>query len=133
MLSGLTALHSTGPLLERTRHSGLYAFPEKIANAPPQSHPVIATHPVTGRAYLNVNSQWVTRIEGLEESESDAVLRFLFEQQKSPEIQIRHRWREGDFAFWDNRRLLHYAVADYDTRRVMQRVVLASVNPPNSG
>lgn len=127
LFEGLNAVHSTGPLLERTRNSGLYEFPDVVANAPPMSHPIVATHPVTGRRYLNVNSQWVTHIEGLEEAESDALLRFLFEHLKSPEVQIRHRWREGDLAFWDNRCLLHYAVADYDTRRVMQRVVLRKI------
>jgi taurine dioxygenase len=130
MLNGLCATHSTGPLLARTRNSGLYSVPEQVANALPTSHPVVATHPATGRGYLNVNSQWVTCIEGLEEAESDAVLGFLFEHLKSPEVQIRHRWREGDMAFWDNRCLLHYAVADYDTPRVMQRVVLATTVLP---
>jgi taurine dioxygenase len=129
----LNSVHSTAPLLERTRNSGLFEFPEAIAKAPPVSHPVVVTHSVMGRKYLNVNSQWVTHIEGLEEPESDALLRFLFEHLKSPEVQIRHRWREGDLAFWDNRCLLHYAVADYDTRRVMQRVVLAKVNTPTEG
>jgi taurine dioxygenase len=130
MLDGLTAVHSAGPLLERTRNSGLYEFPKAVAKAPPMSHPVIATHPVSGRKYININSQWVTHIEGLEEAESMTVLNFLYEHLKSPELQIRHRWREGDMAFWDNRCLLHYAVADYDTRRVMQRVVLTNVRAP---
>ena len=130
LFEGLNAVHSTGPLLERTRNSGLYEFPEAVASAPPMSHPIAATHPVTGRRYLNVNSQWVTHIEGLEEAESDALLRFLFEHQKSPEVQVRHRWHEGDLAFWDNRCLLHYAVADYDTRRVMQRVVVRKIGVP---
>ncbi|MDG2001948.1 MAG: TauD/TfdA family dioxygenase [Novosphingobium sp.] len=127
MLKGLKAVHSVGPLLERTRDSGLYELPEMVVNSPPMSHHVVAKHPVTGRKYLNVNSQWVTHIEGLEEAESNALLDFLYEHIKSPEVQIRHRWREGDIAFWDNRSLLHYAVADYDTRRVMQRIVLAKV------
>jgi taurine dioxygenase len=125
MLDGLTAVHSTSPLIERTRGSGLYKIPENLAQRPPVSHPVIAIHPRTGRRMLNVNSQWTTRIEGLTTAESDALLGFLFEHVKSPEIQLRFRWREGDIAFLDNRSVQHYAVADYDTRRVMQRIVLA--------
>jgi taurine dioxygenase len=125
MLDGLRAVHSTSPLIERTRGSGLYQIPEELARRPPVSHPVIATHPRTGRRMLNVNSQWTTRIEGLTTAESDALLGFLFEHVKSPEIQIRFRWSEGDIALLDNLAVQHYAVADYSTRRVMQRIVLA--------
>jgi taurine dioxygenase len=125
MLEGLTALHSTTQLLERTRNSGLYKFPEHLANLPPVSHPVIAVHPDTGRKLLNVNSQWTARIEGMSQAESDALLRFLHEHVKSPEVQVRYRWREGDIGFFDNLCVQHYGVADYDTRRVMQRVAIA--------
>ena len=81
----------------------------------------------------NNDQSWCARnSEGhkSEEAESDALLRFLFEHQKRPEVQVRHRWREGDLAFWDNCCLLHYAVADSDTRRVMQRVVLRKIGVP---
>jgi taurine dioxygenase len=117
--------------LERTRNSGLYEFPEKLATLPPVKHPVITVHPDTGRRVLNVNSQWVTHIDGLTKAESDTLLAMLFEHIKSPEIQVRHRWREGDIAFFDNLCTQHYAVADYDTRRVMQRIFLSS-GPSNS-
>jgi taurine dioxygenase len=56
-------------------------------------------------------------------------LGFLFEHVKSPEFQMRHRWSVGDIAFWDNHAVQHYAVADYDTRRRMQRVTLAGYAP----
>lgn len=125
MLAEMTAVHSTSPLIERTRAAGLYKIPEELARRPPVSHPVIAIHPRTRRRMLNVNSQWTTHIEGLTAVESDALLKLLFEQVKSPEIQVRFRWREGDVAFLDNLAVQHYAVADYDTRRVMQRIVLA--------
>ncbi len=125
MLEGLRAIHSTGRLIERTRNSGLYQIPDTLAARPPVSHPIIAVHPKTGRRMLNVNSQWTTRIEGLTEAESEALLGFLLEHVKSPEIQVRYRWRQGDIAFLDNLCTQHYAVADYDTRRVMQRIVLA--------
>lgn len=125
LLEGLEAVHSTRPLLERTRNSGLYAFPEKLADLPPIKHPIVTVHPDTGRKALNVNSQWVTHIDGLSKAESDAILAMLYEHIKSPEIQVRHRWRVGDLAFFDNLCTQHYAVADYDTRRLMQRVFLS--------
>jgi taurine dioxygenase len=126
LLDGLEAVHSTRMLLERTRNSGLYEFPEKLANLPPIKHPVVTTHPDTGRKALNVNAQWVSHIDGMSKAESDMLLSMLFEHIKSPEIQVRHRWRKGDLAFFDNLCTQHYAVADYDTRRVMQRVFLSS-------
>jgi taurine dioxygenase len=126
LLEGLNAVHETYMLLERTRNSGLYAVPDSIAKAPPVTHPVVHVHPNTGRKSLNVNSQWTTRIEGMSKPESDMLLALLYEHVKSPEIQVRWRWQVGDIAFFDNLCTQHYAVADYDTRRVMQRVFLSS-------
>jgi taurine dioxygenase len=129
LLDGLSAVHETCMLLERTRNSGLYAVPDSIAKAPPVTHPVVHVHPDTGRKALIVNSQWTTRIEGLSKPESDALLALLHEHVKSPEIQVRWRWQVGDIAFFDNLCTQHYAVADYDTRRVIQRVALAGKRP----
>jgi taurine dioxygenase len=129
LLDGLSAVHETYMLLERTRNSGLYEVPDSIAKAPPVTHPVVHVHPDTRRKSLNVNSQWTTRIEGMSKAESDALLAMLYEHVKSPEIQVRWRWHVGDIAFFDNLCTQHYAVADYDTRRVIQRVALAGKRP----
>jgi len=65
----------------------------------------------------------VTRAEG------DCLLAFLYDHVKSPEFQMRYRWSVGDIAFWDNLAVQHYAIADYSTRRVMQRVTLLGERP----
>lgn len=97
---------------------------------PPVEHPVVRTHPETGRRMLFVNTSFTTRIVGLEQAESDRLLRLLFQQAHVPEFQVRFRWQAGDVAFWDNRATQHYAVADYGThRRIAERVAIAGDRP----
>ncbi|GGJ78541.1 taurine dioxygenase [Streptomyces camponoticapitis] len=97
---------------------------------PPVEHPVVRTHPETGRRMLFVNTSFTTRIVGLPREESDRLLRLLFQQAHVPEYQVRFRWQAGDIAFWDNRATQHYAVADYGRhRRVAERVAIAGDRP----
>ncbi|MEW2436622.1 TauD/TfdA family dioxygenase [Streptomyces caniferus] len=97
---------------------------------PPVEHPVVRRHPETGRRMLFVNASFTTRIVGLEEAESDRLLRLLFQQAQVPEFQVRWRWQAGDLAFWDNRATQHYAVNDYGPhRRVAERVAIAGDRP----
>jgi taurine dioxygenase len=96
----------------------------------PLTHPVIRTHPVTGRRGLFVNDGFTTRIHELSAKESDAVLRMLAEHVAKPEFTVRWRWKVGDFAFWDNRLTQHYATADYlPQRRVMHRATVLGDRP----
>ena len=97
---------------------------------PPVLHPVIRTHPVSGRQGLFVNEGFTTRITGLSASESDAVLRQLFAHVAKPEFTVRWRWKVGDLAFWDNRLTQHYATADYlPHRRIMHRATVLGDRP----
>ena len=92
---------------------------------PPLSHPVIRTHPVSGRKSLFVNEGFTTRINELSENESEAILKLLFAHATRPEFTIRWRWQTDDVAFWDNRVTQHFAVDDYrPARRVMHRATV---------
>jgi taurine dioxygenase len=91
---------------------------------PPVEHPVVVTHPETGRQALFVNRNSTTRLVGLTERENDLLLPFLLDHARSPEFQCRFHWETNSIAFWDNRCVQHYAVADYLERRVMHRVTV---------
>ena len=89
------------------------------------SHPVVTTHPGTGRRALYVNRGWTTRIEGLSNIESRGILDMLFDHCEKPEFTVRWTWTPGDAALWDNRCTMHYAVDDYGTAtRVLHRVTI---------
>ena len=101
----------------------------EMAAMPEATHPLVRTHPETGRKGIFVSGNWVDRIAGLPEDESEALLHRLYEHIKSPEFQCRFRWQRNSIAFWDNRITQHHAVADYRERRVMHRVMLAGDVP----
>lgn len=134
LLDGLTATHdfTCSFPLERFGNTpeALERYHEVQRTHPPVVHPVIRTHPVTGRKGLFVNEGFTTRINELEAAESDALLRFLFAHATRPEFTIRWRWQENDVAFWDNRITQHYAVDDYrPARRVMHRATVLGDRP----
>jgi len=127
MLDGLRAVHDiTRPLQKAIRdgHSSL-DLATMQAQCPPVEHNVVVTHPETGRKALFVNRNSTTRLVGLTERENDVLLSFLFDHVRSPEFQCRFHWAPGSIAFWDNRAVQHYAVADYYERRVMHRATIA--------
>lgn len=97
---------------------------------PPVTHPVVRTHPVSGKKSLYVNKTFTQRIEGLEPSESDALLQKLYLQAWIPDYQCRFRWQPNSIAFWDNRAAQHYAAADYWPEvRHMERVTVVGEKP----
>ena len=87
------------------------------------------THPETGRRALFVNVNSTTHLVGLAERESETLLAFLHEHTRTPDFQLRVRWDERTFVFFDNRCTQHYAVPDYHERRVMHRVTIAGDRP----
>jgi taurine dioxygenase len=105
-LDPLTAVHDGN-------HVYKAIFPDSTKTYPCNSHPVIRTHPVTGRKLLFVNSSYTTRINELAKDESDALLAFLYQHVKNPNFQVRFRWQQHSVAFWDNRCTQHFAVWDY--------------------
>lgn len=123
-LSGLTALHSSAHIFGRggnyNQSRGADQAPEKMPDA---IHPVLRTHPVTGRTCIFVNSIFTVGIQELKPRESTALLTFLYEHIRAPEYQVRFQWRKDSIAFWDNRCTQHYALADYwPEHRLMHRV-----------
>jgi taurine dioxygenase len=93
-------------------------------------HPVVRTHPETGRKALYVNVGHTVRFSDMTEEESAPLLAFLFRHQVKPEFTCRFQWRAGSLAFWDNRCAQHNPVNDYHgQRRVMHRITLAGDKP----
>jgi taurine dioxygenase len=97
---------------------------------PQYAHPVVRTHPATGRKALYVNRLMTVAIEGLPEDESDGLLNLLFDHQEQPRFVYEHVWRVGDILMWDNRCTLH-ARSDFspDERRLMRRVTILGEKP----
>ncbi len=94
------------------------------------THPVLRSHPETGRTALYVNEYYTSRINELSETESNDLLRLLHHHSQLPDFQVRHSWKSSDVAFWDNRCTQHYASNDYGVaHRVMNRVTLVGDKP----
>ena len=93
-------------------------------------HPVIRTHPETGKKALYVNEAHSCNFEGWSMSESEGLLDFLYAHQTKAEFQCRHKWHQGDVAIWDNRCVLHYPLNDYHGhRRLLHRITLKGDKP----
>jgi taurine dioxygenase len=96
----------------------------RLEEHPPVEHPLVRTHPVTGNRSIYMSINATTHIMGLERSESDELLQFLYRLSDKPENQARLRWKADSVAIWDNRSTRHYATDDYfPERRVMERVM----------
>jgi taurine dioxygenase len=133
-LRGLSAVHDIAAAFTDEDYGGTDEARQRLAEArlknPPVVHPVVRTHPVTGRQGIFVNASFTTRICELSKTESAAVLQFLAAHVAKPEFTVRWRWKPFDLAFWDNRLTQHYATADYvPHRRVMHRATILGDRP----
>ena len=130
LLDGLVAVNSSAKAdVTRTREDRIKeqggSATEYVAE-----HPVVRTHPETGRKALYVNTAHTARFKDMTEEESAPLLRFLFEHQVKPEFTCRFQWRVGSLAFWDNRCTQHNPINDYHGyRRIMHRITLAGDRP----
>ncbi len=113
----------------RNKHSGTSIESNTSADAR-VSHPIIRTHPETGRKALYVNASFTVGIEGMREEEAEPILRYLVNHAVQPDICTNFRWQPGSVAFWDNRCLQHYALNDYPgQRRIMWRLTINGDRP----
>lgn len=130
MLEGLQALHSGEATARRNREAVTDA--QLITEVPPPvAHPVVRTHPESGRKALYVNPFFTQRFTDMNEEESAPILKYLYEQATRPENIYRHHWAKGDVLMWDNRCAMHYAVKDYDENmpRHLHRTTAAGDRP----
>jgi taurine dioxygenase len=123
------AVHAYDTPRARNRPSARTA--QEIAETPDVEHPLVRTHPETGRKALYLNFNRLDRIVGLERDESDDLLDELADEARRPQHHFGHVWRAGDIVVWDNRATMHRVVIDYPVgeERVMQRVLIEGDRP----
>jgi taurine dioxygenase len=118
---------------DATRFKAGVARDMTVAQAPEEKevqHPIVRTHPETGRKALYLSTTHFSRIEGMSKAESQPLLDQLAKHAVRPDFTCRFKWRPGSIAMWDNRCTMHYAVNDFpEARRIMQRVTLQGDRP----
>jgi len=134
MLDGLHAVNSAAARKGGGRAAGNTYQSVKLVGQDKMNleatHPIVRTHPETGRKALYVNALHTTRIDGWTEAESKPLLEFLYRHQQRPEFTCRLRWTAGTFTIWDNCAAQHLAVNDYHGfRREMHRLSVEGTRP----
>jgi len=125
MLRGLRAVHNSN-IFEKAGYKESFT-----AYAPDVLHPLVRTHPVTGKQSLYITENFMERFEDMTVEESEPIKRFLLSWVSRPENVYRHRWSKGDLVMWDNRATLHYGVYDYGPgdSRILHRTTAAGERP----
>ena len=132
-LDGMTAIHSASREYGAKGHSAQARQSMQATStdsAPEYEHPVVRTHPETGRKGLFINPAFTLRFTGWSRAESKPLLNYLFNLSREERLTCRVRWQEGDVTMWDNRCVWHYALNDYaGHRRHMRRVTINGDRP----
>jgi taurine dioxygenase len=124
-IDGLTAIHYYGK--QRPGRKVPSLTDEQLKNTPPVSHPVVRVNEETGAKALFVHETMTDYIIDMDSSESEALLRRLYDHStQNPQLQYHHQWRTGDFVIWDDRATLHAATADYaeNEKRLLYRTMI---------
>jgi taurine dioxygenase len=134
LLSRLKAVHSdrnvAGPQANRNAQRSTKVREDADWRETVSAHPVVVTHPETGRKLLYVNRSYTQGFEGMSEDESRPLLDYLLQHGHRPEFTCRFRWEQGSIAFWDNRCCKHLAIHDAGPfRRVMRRTQICGSRP----
>lgn len=134
LLSGLRAYHSdrkvAGPAANMNAHRATKVREDADWRETVSLHPVVVTHPETGRKLLYVNHSYTMGLEGMTEDESRPLLNYLLDHGHRPEFTCRFRWEKGSVAFWDNRVCKHLAVHDAGPfYREMRRTQICGTKP----
>ena len=133
-LENMTAIHSFeyGFKESLAEPYGREKLAQALIDNPPVEHPVICTHPVTGKKLIYVNSLFTLKIKSLTESESSELLNFLCDHIKKERYQCRFSWEINSIAFWDNRSVIHKPDNDYWPQlRRMERITIDNTTPPH--
>tara|TARA_R110000824_G_scaffold366730_2_gene555739 strand:- start:268376 stop:269248 length:873 start_codon:yes stop_codon:yes gene_type:complete len=131
-IDGAVAVHDFAHfrIAMRKRGKSEAEIEEMNKKYPMVEHPVVRTHPETGRKGIYVNNAFTQYIKGWDKDKSDAMLAYLYAQAAIPEYQCRFRWQANSLAFWDNRACQHYAASDYwPAIRRMERATIIGDRP----
>lgn len=129
-IDGLRAIHSWEA--SRIQSGSKPASEAEKLERPPVSHPIVRTHPETGERALYIGNHAAAGVEGMDEAEGKTLLADLLAHATQPQFVYTHHWRAGDVVMWDNRALLHRAIANYEMgrhRRVLHRTVVRGSVP----
>jgi taurine dioxygenase len=131
-LDGLVAIHNGEEAFgEQIRANGYGEWEGKrFTELHPVEHPVVRTHPETGKQSIFVNPEFTSHIKGFSRRESDGLLELLYQHMVDQKYLVRYNWKAGDLGFWDNRATMHLVVIDYGTQhRLIQRVTIKGERP----
>ena len=122
-LDGLVAVHNGEEAFgEQIRANGYGEWDgERFTELHPVEHPVVRTHPETGKRSLFVNPEFTSHIKGFSRRESDGLLELLYQHMVDQRFLVRYNWKAGDLGFWDNRATMHLVVIDYGTQHRLIR------------
>jgi taurine dioxygenase len=135
MLDGMKAVHYSGKATSyEARYEGMHGRDDVTEES--CEHPVVRTHPDTGRKGLFISRMFTRRLAGMTDAESKPILDFLYDHSERAAFTCRFRWRENSVAIWDNRAVMHNALSDYHPgrmgqgyRRVLHRATIAGDKP----